>query len=314
MLQRPFRSVVAFMLASAVAAPAVLMGQSGRVSGLVRDEDGKPIRGATVTAKNPDFGTATFTATTDNKGRFTIIGLRPGTWQFLAEAPGHMMEGGLLPVRSDGRLNPAMTFTLRMMVGTAGPLGSVSASDLQSALSRADGLFNERRWDDAIAAYRAVLSRAPALTVVNLQIGAAYRGKQDFDAAIAAYRELLEVDTNNRLARVGIALANLERGDTAAAEAALLPVSDDPVANRDVLFTLGEVKKAQGDAIAATEWYRRSVNLDPSWGKPRYRLAEAALGSGDTQTAARLFQEVIDVDPVSPESALAKERLETLNR
>ena len=55
--------------------------------------DGKPIKGATITAENANIGSS-FTATTDDKGRFTIIGLRAGTWRFIAQAPGFAAEGG----------------------------------------------------------------------------------------------------------------------------------------------------------------------------------------------------------------------------
>ena len=36
----------------------------------------QPIKGATVTAENPDASPSSFTATTDDKGRFSIIGLQ----------------------------------------------------------------------------------------------------------------------------------------------------------------------------------------------------------------------------------------------
>ena len=48
-----------------------------RVGGIVRDDAGQPVKGATVTAEDPNVGQA-LTATTDDKGRFTIIGLRSG--------------------------------------------------------------------------------------------------------------------------------------------------------------------------------------------------------------------------------------------
>ena len=58
----------------------VAAAQTGRVGGLVKDEAGQPIKGATITAENPAASPSSFTATTDDKGRFSIIGLRGGTW------------------------------------------------------------------------------------------------------------------------------------------------------------------------------------------------------------------------------------------
>ena len=82
-------------------------------------------------------------------------------------------------------------------------------------------LYNAQKWDEAIAAYRAIMTKAPSLSVINLQIAAAYRNKKDYDSAIAAYNELLKIDPNNDKAKIGIGMTNLEKGDLDAAEETL---------------------------------------------------------------------------------------------
>src|SRR5688572_24917920 len=82
--------------------------QVGRVGGVVKDEKGDTIKGAIVTAENPSIG-STFTATTDDKGRFTMVGLRPGRWRFIAQAAGHAAQAGEMAVRW-GSPNAPMTF------------------------------------------------------------------------------------------------------------------------------------------------------------------------------------------------------------
>src|SRR5438552_16727597 len=42
--------------------------QTGRVGGVVKDDSGQPIKGATVLAENPSASPRSFTATTDDKG------------------------------------------------------------------------------------------------------------------------------------------------------------------------------------------------------------------------------------------------------
>jgi uncharacterized GH25 family protein len=54
----------------------------------VKDDRGVPIKGATIIAENPDASPASFTVSSDEKGRFAIIGLRSGLWSFRAGAPG----------------------------------------------------------------------------------------------------------------------------------------------------------------------------------------------------------------------------------
>src|SRR6187399_2726221 len=90
--------VVAALIVSAMPAAA----QTGRVGGTVKDGSGQPIKGATVVADNPQSSPSSFTATTDDKGRFSIIGLRSGRWKFTVQAPGFGAESGELQVQTIG--------------------------------------------------------------------------------------------------------------------------------------------------------------------------------------------------------------------
>lgn len=300
-------AIVIFGVASTAAA------QPGRIGGIVRDENGDPVKGATITAENENIGSS-FTATTDEKGRFTLIGLRGGTWRFIAQAPGFAAQGGDMPVRS-GNPNPPITFTLKR-TGPAwtGAMAGIGAKELQTELTAADALFNQQKWDEAIAAYRAIMGKSPALSVVNLQIAAAYRNKKEYDNAVAAYTALLTVDPQSEKAAVGISQTNVERGDMQAAEDALVKAASAPAAGREIFFSLGEVKTARREPDEASKWYEKASAADPSWGKPLYRLGLLARERGDRQRAATLMAQVIAVDPVSPEAALAKAALDELNR
>ena len=298
-----------FVLSFAAQAAA----QVGRVNGVVKDESGQPLKGATVVAQNSNFGQS-LTATTDDKGRFTMIGLRAGTWQFLAQAPGFAVDAGQMPVRM-GAPNPPIQFVLKK-TGNAyyGALGGITSKDLQGDLAAADALFKQARWDDAVAAYRAILEKAPPLTDIQLQIAAAYRGKKDYASALNAYDTLLKADPANQKAVVGIASMNLERGDAKAAEDALLRAAQADGASREVLFNLAEITLARNDAAEAERWYQKAMSADPYWGKPVYRLGLLAVKKGDAANATKLMAQVIAVDPTSPEATLAKTSLESLNK
>jgi tetratricopeptide (TPR) repeat protein len=308
------RGALAALMVAALAASAA--AQTGRVGGTVKDDTGQPIKGATITAENPNASPSSFTATTDDKGRFSIIGLRTGQWTFTAQAPGFLGESGRMQVQTIGQPNPPLTFTLRK--GGSGPapsaLGSLAAKDLQTELAAADQLYNSQRWDEAIAAYRAILAKVPALTVINLQIAAVYRNKKEYDNAIAAYNELLKTDPNNDKARIGIGMTHLEKGDLQAAEDALTKAAETQNPTREVLYNLGEVKFAKGQIDEAAKWYQRATEMDPSWGKPVLKLALVALNKGDKDGAIKLAEKVISADPSSAEASTAKALIEQLKK
>ena len=301
-----------FVLALAGTATA----QTGRVGGVVKDEAGNPIKGATVTAENPSASPSSFTATTDDKGRFSIIGLKSGQWSFSALAPGFGPEAGKLNVSTIGAPNPPLTFTMKKG-GGPGPtsaLGGTAAKDLQADLQAADSLYNAQKYDESIAAYRQIMVKAPALSVINLQIAAAYRNKKEYDNAITAYNELLKTDPANDKAIVGLGMTNLEKGDLKAAEDTLTRAAQGPKPTREVFYNLGEVKFSKGQTDEAATWYQKAADLDPSWGKPVFKLALVQLNKGDKDATIKMLEKVIATDPTSQEAAQAKTVIEQLKK
>ncbi|MDR1988971.1 MAG: carboxypeptidase regulatory-like domain-containing protein [Acidobacteriaceae bacterium] len=291
---------------------SVADAQNGRVSGVVKSDDGQPLKGVTIVADNEDSG-LTYTSTTDDKGRFTLLGLRAGLWKFAAAAPGFSTEGGSLTVRT-GAPNPPLTFVLKRTGETQfGALGGLTNRDIQAGLDTADRLMAQQKWDQAIEAYQSLADKSPALSFVKLQIAAAHRQKKEYDAALTAYNAVLVSDPGNAQAYLGIAETYQAKGDTSKAEEGLTAAATGPHASREIFFALAELKEAQHAADAAA-WYRKAADADPSWGKPRYKLGLAAMEQGNSADATRLLTEAIAVDPASPEAALAKSSLESLKK
>ncbi len=195
------------LIAGLVTCLAASAFAQGRVRGVVRDDDGNGISGATVTAENLT-STTRRTVTTDDSGRFAFIGLNQGEWLFIIRADGFELvqgsarvSGGDSPIRVQftmeaDRFNPPAPAT--------GVLAGLTARELVESLEQAEELFDSGEYDAAIDAYRSILDRSPALTTLSLQIGHASREKQEPDQALAAYRMVLDADPSNVEARAAI--------------------------------------------------------------------------------------------------------------
>ena len=312
---RLFRPTIVVALA-VLSLAASAAAQTGRVGGTVKDETGQAIKGATITAENPAASPGSFTATTDEKGRFSIIGLRTGQWSFTVQAPGFATDGLKMAVQTIGQPNPPIEFKLKKAAAgaAASALGNLAPRDLQQELAAADQLFNSQQWEPAIAAYRAILAKAPALSVINLQIAAAYRNERQYDNAIAAYNDLLKTDPANDKARIGIGMTNLEKGDVQAAEDMLTQAAEGQSPTREVFYNLGEVKFAKGEIDEAAKLYEKAVTLDPTWAKPLLKLALVQLNKGDKEATIKALEKVIAADPGSQEAVQAKAVIEQLKK
>ncbi|OFW47278.1 MAG: hypothetical protein A3J29_08780 [Acidobacteria bacterium RIFCSPLOWO2_12_FULL_67_14b] len=311
---KTFLSAAALIVALVVSAlPA--SAQTGRIGGTIKDTNNQPLKGATVTAENPQASPSSFTATTDDKGRYSIIGLKTGTWKITAVAPGFSPSSGNVPVRSLGAPMPPVDFVLAPgATGPAGALAGVNTKELQAEIQKAMDLANSQQYDAAIVAYQAILTKTPVLTMINGQIAQVQRLQKKYDDAIASYEKVLAADPNNDKSKIEIGMTYLEKGDFAAAEKALLEVASSTSASREVFYNLGEVKFAKAETDEAVKYYQRAVDMDSTWGKPLFKIGLAKLQKADMAGAIETMQKVIAVDPNSAEAAQAKSLIEQLKK
>jgi hypothetical protein len=192
-----------------LAAPA--LAQSARAGGTVRDSSGKPIKGATVIATNPDAFPSELTSATDDKGRWAMIGLRSGAWTFVVQAPGFVTAQAPAAVRAGG--TPPLVFTLAR---DPGPAPNALERDIAQQLQAAATQRDQGRLDQALASYQDIRTKNPKLTAVHLVMADVYRRKaaQESDPAAKqaliaqaadAYNEVLKVDASNARARAELA-------------------------------------------------------------------------------------------------------------
>jgi tetratricopeptide (TPR) repeat protein len=195
------RRILPALVLVLAATPAIAQSV-GRASGTVRDLDGEPIKGATVTAENAEAAPRTLTAVTDDKGRFGMLGLRRGVWKFTVRAPGYDEVSAPASIQTL-RPNPPMTFTLARTPESEGPmaLGRTDLGSLQSKLDVAASFAKTGLFDEAIAAYEGILQATPALSAVHLQLGWLYEQKKDPAKAIAAYERVIEANPESSEAR-----------------------------------------------------------------------------------------------------------------
>lgn len=169
---------------------AVATAQTGVITGAVRDVEGEPIVGAEVVGENTQWQRRV-EATTNDAGRFSFVGLQRGRWLFLIRQRGYEPVQGFANVRGSGtgRVNFVMeTDPLHPPAPSTGVLANLRGDELEEALDAADALYASGNYDGAIEAYEAVLVNVPRLTALHVQIGHAYRDKNDLERALAAYR------------------------------------------------------------------------------------------------------------------------------
>jgi tetratricopeptide (TPR) repeat protein len=189
-----FRIVVGVLLTTFLSTAA--FAQSARAVGTVKDTNGRPIKGATVRAVNRDASPSQITSTTDDKGRWAMIGLKTGTWQFTAEAPGFTPVQASAPVRVAAA--PPMGFALAR---DPGPIPNALDKNVIQSVSAANALRDRGQYDQALAAYQQIREQNPKLTSVTFVVAGLYRKQAASETDPAARRALLDraIDTYTQL-------------------------------------------------------------------------------------------------------------------
>jgi tetratricopeptide (TPR) repeat protein len=270
------RFTLALAAAMAFAFSAQAWAQTNRIGGVVRDETGATIRGAIVRAEtggtNTSASPVTLTTATDDRGRFVFVVTRSGEWRLTLEAPGFEAQTIPLAVRLGGAApNLDVKLERRESPEAFGALAGVDSKLLSAQIEAAAVLYDEGRHDQAIAAYREIKSRAPALSLVNVQIGNSYLAKKSYADAEAAYQEALKSDP----------------------------------ADSNALYAMGVLREAQNNAAEAQSFYQKAAEADGVWTRPLMKLAALANAAGDRAAASKLLTRVVGIDAASADGQSA---------
>jgi tetratricopeptide (TPR) repeat protein len=211
---RPVAIALAVITSLCVSVP--VLAQSARAQGTVRDQTGRPLKGATVKAMNKDAIPPEIASSTDDKGRWAMIGLRTGTWTFVAEAPGFQKAQTPWAVRVAG--TQPIQFVLARDLG---PIPNALTRTVQQQIAAANALRERGQLDQAITAYEQVRDQNPKLTAMNLVVASTYRQRAAqetnpatrrafLDRAIASYTTMLSSEPENDRAKAELASTRAE--------------------------------------------------------------------------------------------------------
>ena len=286
-----------------VASAAIAQMGTGRVSGTVKDQEGNPIEGATVTAQAGDSGRV-LEAMTDERGRWAILGFRSRAYDFSVQAPGFMPYNYQAPMRQAGK-NPDMDLILeRAQMGrSAGTGGGI--------LAEAQELHQAGRFEEALAKYDELLTTDPTVYQINLNRAAVLRELGRPDDARAAFQIVLDQEPGNAAALVSLgemAMADSDMNGALAFWEQAVDSTEDEV----IPYNVAQISFQNGETEKAIEYYMIAADRRADWAEPFVQIGIVYLNMGDFPAAAEQFEMAIEVEPESAAAAQAQAMLDAL--
>ncbi|HVT16455.1 MAG TPA: tetratricopeptide repeat protein [Thermoanaerobaculia bacterium] len=305
----------------------------GRLQGLVKDQDGKPLAGARVTlrqgappvkAENP--GPAPMT--TDKIGKWSYLGLAGGAWGVLVEKEGYISSEGQVQVVEGGvGVATPIVVSLRPVPKEQVQKQQVETKGGQAVklIDSGNTLLLQEKYAEARAEYEKALAlldpqykpgvlRGIASTYYKeaAQAKDKQARAQKMDQAVGALKQALEIkpDDPESLQLISTLLVDAGRENEAKAYMARMPAGAkiDP----DTLLNVGIRAYNEKKIDEALAEFSRVIEQNPQLAEAYYYRALTYLSKSRNKEAKADLQKLLELDPNNKFAAEAREFLKSL--
>ena len=318
------RIICVLMVLAVFLSFATLEGQVrvARISGKVLDESDNPIPSASVTVKALESGgkkVQSFekTVTTDKKGAWKIMGLSSGFFKVEVTAPGFVPLTRNVEV-SQINVNPQIILNLKRAEEFVG-----QDEDSTGIFEEGNALYEQGKYDEAIAFYQSFLEKNPMAYQVRFNIGNCYREKNELDLAQQEFEAVLEKAS----AEAGPEALKIQ-AKALAVIGELYVIKDDIEKARDffakslarspqdeiLAYNVGEIFFSNQKLDEALEYFNLAATIKPNWPDAYLKLGYVYLNKTEYDKAKESFNKFLELDPDNPQAQSVKGILDYLEK
>jgi tetratricopeptide (TPR) repeat protein len=311
---KPATVALALVLTLPAAAAAQEWVGRGRVQGVVKNEAGEPIAGATVTLRLAENGPEPLT--TNAKGRWTRLGLAHGDWSVIVDAEGYIGAQGAIKVYESG---PGQSLDITLRRPTKEELAQAAANEQSAAIERltqGNALIEAQQYAAARAEYEQALADLPVENhpPVLRAIANSFYAEGDVEQALATFERALALvpDDSELLQAVVNVLAAEGREEEAQVYFARLPA--DAELTPTTLLNFGIEAYNNGEMEKAFGHFDRLVAQNPELPDGYYYRGLVHLNNQNNAAAAADFNRLLELAPDHPKAAEARDFLAYLEK
>jgi len=287
--------------------------QSGAARGQVVDEAGEPIPGVNIKIEYQGGLPVTLETTTNDKGQFTQVGLRPGVYRFTATLEGYRETFAEYRVGlGDPTRIPDITLLSSKAARTKEDPTRAKVTELfKSAIELAEG----GDLPGAQARLEEAIGLRPDFPEAYYNLGFIHIQREEWDQAEAALKTAVEQRPDYNEALMALSSVYQKTGRQSEAEAVIVQAADSGGGDAKVFLNLGLVKFNAGDNAAAAEAFAKAEELDPNLADAQYYLGTLAVGQGQIDEAVRRLEKYLEMNPNNEQNiATAKGLLQALKK
>jgi tetratricopeptide (TPR) repeat protein len=281
----------------------------GRLRGEVHDEVGNPIAGVKIVAQHLQYKTI-FTAESDEKGNWAVMGLGTGHFRITASKEGYGTVYEDMDVSQFSKKNPPLSFTMKKIQVAEMNMPAIEDEGSVAIFEEGIDLFDQKKYAESAAKFEEFIVKNPTIYQVNINIGNCYREMGEYDKAIEAFNKILvklkeeneSIEGNESAARAlaGMGETYFKKGDLDKAREYLKQAVDNFPEDEALAFNVGEIFFKQGETDKAIEYFLLAVKIKESWPPPHRQLGYAYLNKGKYKLAVDSLKRFVELAPDDP--------------
>ena len=306
-----------------------LWGQAtGGVKGVVKDQSGKPIEGATIELIDANTGRK-YSLKTNAKGEYSSIGIAAGTYDLTLLKDSKLLdkvtkvpivpgeEQRVVDFNLSAGQAPGITEEQKKQVEAAQKHNETIRS-LNASLAEAKQLEGAGNYDQAIALLQKATEVDPNQDLVWFSLGDAQRGAKKYPDAIASYQKAISIKGTVGAYHNNLADAYAKSGQTEKAVQEYAAAAEaEPAQAATYYFNEGAVFTNTGKADEAIAAFDKAIQADPKKAVCYYwkgiNMLAKATTKGDKMVApegtAQAFNKYLELDPTGQYADAAKQLL-----
>jgi tetratricopeptide (TPR) repeat protein len=277
-----------------------------RMKGIVTDEPGNPLPDVNVKLFSLRSASG-FETKTDKNGVWKAMWIRGGEWNLDFEKRGYEPKKISVTLKEGGKIISIET-TLKKIEGL------VLKTDLMKEFEQGNRLFDEGKFDEALAVYENILKKFPESYAINLNVGNCYFEKQEYEKAIRAYLKVVEQDPRHIdcLLSIGNSYTNMKQPEKAMEWYKKIDMEkiDDPV----VLYNIGIFYFNSANLNEAIPFFKRSVQVKEDFKDGWYQLGMAYMAAENNEAAIAAFETYLKYDGQSEQAQQTREILKAIKQ
>ena len=297
---------------------------NNRVAGVVVDKaTGQPVKGAKVSLRLQKGGKGGPDSTTDNNGRWAVLGLTFGPWNIDVDAPGYttrqmstnISEGQRLPpmkIELEKEAAPEPVAPTEATVEQVKIGGVTVTPEVAAAIEAGNKLITEQKYKEAVAEYEKAYPVLSSNVGLKFALARAYYGAGELKKAIVLLDEAYKADPSNTQTAVLLANMLIEDGQIDKGKEIVNQLPAGSVTDPTIFINMGIAAMNKKQPAVAVDYFTKAIALDEKRYEGYYYRGLASIQMSKAKEAKPDLNKVIELAPDSSEAKEAKEYLKSI--